>query len=84
MASEPGRITMNTAQLAANPFALMMDPDAVFAALASSDRLARLKSRVCRPLDKPLLSGADANADADVAGLDEQADDEDGIAATEG
>jgi len=75
---------MNTAQLAANPFALMMDPDAVFAALASSDRLARLKSRVCRPLDKPLLSSADANADADVAGLDEQADDEDGIAASEG
>ncbi len=46
---------MTTAQIAAaNPFALMMDPEAVFAAIASSDRLARLQSRICRPLDKPL------------------------------
>ncbi len=46
---------MTTAQTAAaNPFALMMDPDAVFAAIAGSDRLARLHSRICRPLDKPL------------------------------
>jgi len=44
---------MTTAQTASNPFALMMDPEAVFAALASSDRLDRLKSRICRPLDKP-------------------------------
>ncbi len=44
---------MTTVQIASNPFALMMDPEAVFAALASSDRLDRLKSRVCRPLDKP-------------------------------
>ena len=44
---------MTNVQIASNPFALMMDPEAVFAALASSDRLDRLKSRVCRPLDKP-------------------------------
>lgn len=44
---------MTTVQTASNPFALMMDPEAVFAALAGSERLARLKSRVCRPLDKP-------------------------------
>lgn len=44
---------MTTVQTASNPFALMMDPEAVFAALARSDRLARLKSHVCRPLDKP-------------------------------
>ena len=37
---------------APNPFALMMEPEVVFAAMASSDRLARLKSRICRPLDK--------------------------------
>ena len=44
---------MTTAQpTAPNPFALMMEPEVVFAALASSDRLARLKSRICRPLDK--------------------------------
>jgi len=40
---------------AANPFALLMDPQAVFRAVEGSERLARLQSRVCRPLDKPLL-----------------------------
>ncbi|HEX4235016.1 MAG TPA: hypothetical protein VH041_12000 [Caldimonas sp.] len=38
---------------AVNPFALMTSPEAVFAALERSDRLARLKSTICRPLDKP-------------------------------
>ena len=46
---------MTTVQIASNPFALMMDPEAVFAALASSDRLDRLKSRICRPLDKATI-----------------------------
>jgi hypothetical protein len=41
------------AQEAVNPFALMTAPEAVFAALERSDRLARLKSTICRPLDKP-------------------------------
>lgn len=39
----------------ANPFALLMDPQAVFRAIENSERLERLQSRVCRPLDKPLL-----------------------------
>lgn len=44
---------MTTPQpIAPNPFALMMEPEVVLAAMASSDRLARLKSRICRPLDK--------------------------------
>jgi hypothetical protein len=38
---------------AANPFALMTAPEMVFAAIERSDRLARLKSTICRPLDKP-------------------------------
>jgi len=29
-----------------------MDPAAVFAAIERSERLARLQSRICRPLDK--------------------------------
>ena len=59
---------MTTAQTAAaNPFALMMDPDAVFAALASSDRLARLHSRICRPLDKPLVAQVDGESLEDIA-----------------
>ena len=37
----------------ANPFALMMTPEAVFAAIERSERLSRLKSRICRPLDGP-------------------------------
>lgn len=43
---------MTTVQTAANPFALMMDPASVFAAIERSERLKRLESRVCRPLDK--------------------------------
>jgi hypothetical protein len=37
----------------ANPFALMMDPQSVLDAVEHSQRLARLKRRVYRPLDKP-------------------------------
>jgi hypothetical protein len=44
---------MAQADLTANPFALMMTPEAVFAAIEHSERLARLKSRICRPLDGP-------------------------------
>ena len=50
-----------------NPFALMMDPDAVLRALEASDRLGRLKSRICRPLDKPLI----ARSADDVAAFDQ-------------
>ena len=38
---------------AANPFALMTAPEAIFAAIERSERLARLQSTICRPLDKP-------------------------------
>ena len=53
---------MEHAHLAANPFALMLDPAAVFLALEKSDRLTRLQSRICRPLDK--IAGAPAAEDA--------------------
>ena len=66
---------MTTLHPVPNPFALMMDPDAVFAALARSDRLARLKSQVCRPLDKPM--GKPADADALEAEADAKVDAED-------
>ncbi len=50
--------------LVANPFALMMEPEAVLQAIERSDRLNRLQRRVCRPLDKPLIPkiGDDAQA----------------------
>ncbi len=44
---------MTEIALAGNPFALMLAPEAVFAAIERSDRLARLKRTVCHPLDKP-------------------------------
>jgi len=47
-----------------DPFALMMDPDAVFQAMERSDRLGRLKRRICRPLDKPLIPKVGDEADA--------------------
>ena len=50
---------MTHAQIASNPFALMMNPEAVFAAIGQSERLARLKSQICRPLDKPMVARAD-------------------------
>lgn len=68
---------MSHQHLIANPFALMMTPDAVFAAMEQSDRLSRLKSRIWRPLDGPRTAQAanevsafddDVEATADVAG----------------
>ena len=55
---------MTTFQIAANPFTLMLNPELIFAAMESSDRLARLTSRVWRPLDKPLIGLADADTAA--------------------
>jgi hypothetical protein len=46
---------MTHLQSAVNPFALMMDPESILRAVESSERLARLKSHICRPLDKPLI-----------------------------
>jgi hypothetical protein len=44
---------MHSSSVVANPFALMIEPEAIFAAIERSDRLARLKSTICHPLDKP-------------------------------
>lgn len=60
------------AEIAANPFALMMDPASVFAAVERSERLARLQSRVCRPLDKPQAA---APKSAETAAFDDAVDD---------
>lgn len=59
---------MQTLPHSANPFALMLDPAAVFAQLERSQRLEALERRICRPLDKPLLNGAEDGADADDQG----------------
>ncbi|MEP7301254.1 MAG: hypothetical protein ABI699_06975 [Caldimonas sp.] len=44
---------MHSSSAVANPFVLMIEPERVFAAIERSDRLARLQSTICRPLDKP-------------------------------
>jgi hypothetical protein len=44
---------MHRTTVVANPFVLMTSPETVFAAIERSERLARLQSTICRPLDKP-------------------------------
>ncbi|SEK26187.1 hypothetical protein SAMN05216359_101220 [Roseateles sp. YR242] len=56
---------------AANPFAMLLDPARVMQEVARSERLQRLRSRVYRPLDKPLIAHRDA---ADLASFDEEID----------
>ena len=60
-------------RITTNPFALMMDPDAVLRAMEGSDRLTRLHRRICRPLDKPLIP----RAGAETAAFDREIDDTD-------
>lgn len=50
-----------------HPFAQLVDPEALASAVAHSERLARLRSRVFRPLDKPLIPRRDAAALEDAA-----------------
>jgi hypothetical protein len=60
-------------EIASNPFALMTDPAAVLAAVERSERLARLHSRVCRPLDKPQLAAKTPVTD-ETAAFDDAVD----------
>jgi hypothetical protein len=64
---------MHTAfqEFAANPFAMLLDPEGVVQEVARSERLQRLRSQVYRPLDKPLIAHRGAS---DVASFDEEID----------
>jgi hypothetical protein len=62
-------------QTPANPFILMMDPQTVLAHIEHSERLERLHSRICRPLDKPQLRALGA-LPTDLAVHDRLIDDE--------
>lgn len=57
----------------ANPFELMMNPEAVLQAMARSDRLERLQRRVCRPLDKPVTAHKGSETDAFDSAVESQA-----------
>lgn len=61
---------MRLVNTAANPFAMMLDPERVVRAVEHSERLNRLHSRVYRPLDKPLIP----KALADTADFDREVD----------
>ena len=65
-----------------NPFALMLDPQAVFAQIEHSERLGRLQRRICRPLDKPLIGTLDGDSDGDGDGDDTTASPESASEAT--
>jgi hypothetical protein len=47
-----------------DPFAMLMDLQGVVQAMERSDRLARLQSRICRPLDKPVIGSGGNERDA--------------------
>ncbi len=56
-----------------NPFMLMINPEVVLAAMEKSERLGQLNRQLCRPLDRPVTVGADANA-GDQDGPPDEAD----------
>lgn len=57
------------AQTVANPFALLLDPASVVAQMERSERLNRLSSRICRPLDKPQPSEQSVEGKTDDSDL---------------
>lgn len=66
---------MTTAHSASNPFAMMMEPESLRAAVAASERLSRLRRRVFRPLDRPMLGAPSCTEEHTALGdLDESTD----------
>ena len=43
---------------ARNPFMLLVNPEVVLAAIENSERLGKLNSKMCRPLDGPVAGAA--------------------------
>ena len=61
---------MSTAALASNPFALMMDPEAVREMIDKSEQLSKLSQRQCHPLDRAVIR----SASAELAAFDSKID----------
>lgn len=53
-----------------NPFMLLVNPQAVIAAVEKSERLERLNRHLCRPLDRPAPAQASRPAADDADGAD--------------
>jgi len=70
------RLNPNATSLV-DPFAMLLDLDSVVFAMEHSERLSRLRSRIYRPLDKPLIpKGKTAlKALSELADFDRMVDD---------
>jgi hypothetical protein len=53
--TKPMEMTMRHTEALSNPFMMITDPEAILQAVERSERLGRLRRRVCRPLDRPLI-----------------------------
>jgi hypothetical protein len=67
---------MRASTHAANPFEMLIDPQAILIAVEASSPLRSLRRKVCRPLDNPRLPGASpaeesASFDTTIDGLRE-------------
>jgi hypothetical protein len=62
-------LTMRSNSIKLNPFALMMEPEAVLQAMERSNALRTLRQQVFHPLDKPMRSMR-FNVTADLAAFD--------------
>lgn len=51
----------------ANPFEMLVDPEAFLRAIEGSERLKNMHGRVCRPLDRQVPAKDEAANQADVA-----------------
>ncbi len=56
-----------------NPFMLLVNPEVVLAAIENSERLSKLNSKMCRPLDGPATTAAVED------GTDETAEEADSV-----
>lgn len=65
---------MQTSEILANPFSLMMNPAEVVAAVERSERLDRLQRRVCRPLDKPVIARKESDMNDYDRAIDSEAE----------
>lgn len=66
---------MNPESVSWNPFMLMLQPEAVLAAVERSEKLGRLNRRTCHPLDRP-VPALDAGKSANVPAVEDDGDDE--------
>jgi hypothetical protein len=61
----------------ADPFDLMLNPQAIVHAMEQSERLKHLQRRVYRPLDRPIIPRVANGGNAAAAGADDEDDDSD-------